>query len=100
MKSGDPLVAMMMGIMWKMTAMMSKKSNMGSRGDDRLASAFLATAPKVANEACWGNLSCHVLCDPATQRRLRAEVEECVAALRFGTVGVNAPAQARTRLQS
>lgn len=43
-----------------------------------------------ANDKLWGTLSCVLVADPATQRRLGSRFEDLVAKLRYGTVGVNA----------
>ncbi len=53
------------------------------------AANFLERAVKFANETIWGNLSCVVLIHPATQKRFRAELEQAIAALRYGSIGLN-----------
>jgi acyl-CoA reductase-like NAD-dependent aldehyde dehydrogenase len=54
------------------------------------APEFLAAAVPFANETVWGNLSCVVLVDPATQRRHAAAMDGAIAQLRYGAIGVNA----------
>ncbi len=51
---------------------------------------FLAKAVDFANERCWGTLSCVVLVHPSTREEHPREVDRAIAALRYGTVGVNA----------
>ncbi len=51
--------------------------------------AFLAESVEFANETIWGNLSCTLLIDSATQRRFAAELEAAIANLRYGAIGVN-----------
>jgi acyl-CoA reductase-like NAD-dependent aldehyde dehydrogenase len=53
------------------------------------AAAFLNTAVAFANQQVWGNLSCTVLIDGATQRQYRAELETAIAQLRYGAIGIN-----------
>jgi hypothetical protein len=53
------------------------------------AEAFLAEAVAFANEHVWGSLSCVMLVDGATRRRHRAAVEQAIASLRYGGIGVN-----------
>ncbi len=57
--------------------------------DAREAEEFLARAVPVANDAVWGTLSCAVLIDPATRRRLGETFERALEALRYGAIGVN-----------
>ncbi|BFU43843.1 aldehyde dehydrogenase family protein [Krasilnikovia sp. MM14-A1004] len=52
--------------------------------------AFLNAAVEVANERMHGTLGANLVIDPGTQRRLGAALRESIAALRYGTVGVNA----------
>jgi len=51
--------------------------------------AFLAQAVEFANETIWGNLSCTLLIDSATQKRFSTELETAIANLRYGAIGVN-----------
>jgi hypothetical protein len=57
--------------------------------DVSAAEAFLAEAVAFANEHVWGSLSCVMLVDGATRRRHRAAVEQAIASLRYGGIGVN-----------
>ncbi|HEY9908747.1 MAG TPA: aldehyde dehydrogenase family protein [Thermosynechococcaceae cyanobacterium] len=57
--------------------------------DATSAEEFLAEAVTVANEKIWGTLSCTVLIDRTTQRRCWAELEQAIADLRYGSIGVN-----------
>jgi hypothetical protein len=41
------------------------------------------------NERLWGTLSATILVDPDSERALGAAFDEAVAALRYGSVGVN-----------
>jgi acyl-CoA reductase-like NAD-dependent aldehyde dehydrogenase len=50
---------------------------------------FLREAVDFANEHIWGNLSCMLLVDGPTRRRHRAELEQALADLRYGGIGVN-----------
>jgi acyl-CoA reductase-like NAD-dependent aldehyde dehydrogenase len=53
------------------------------------AGDFLAQAVPFANEQVWGNLSCVVLIHPRTQRRYRAQLDQAIANLRYGGIGIN-----------
>ncbi|MBW4552094.1 MAG: aldehyde dehydrogenase family protein [Aphanocapsa sp. GSE-SYN-MK-11-07L] len=53
------------------------------------AANFLEQAVNFANQTIWGNLSCVVLIHPATQKRVRVELERAIAALRYGNIGIN-----------
>lgn len=50
---------------------------------------FLREAVVFANRTLWGTLSGSVIIDPSTRSRMGAEFEDCIAALRYGTVGIN-----------
>ncbi|MCU0658109.1 MAG: aldehyde dehydrogenase family protein [Polyangiaceae bacterium] len=50
---------------------------------------FLARAVPFANDVCWGTLSCTVLVDPRTQKALGPALEQALADLRFGGIGLN-----------
>ena len=56
-------------------------------GDD--ASGFLANAVPFANDDCWGTLSCMLLVHPDTEKAHGAAVEQAIADLRYGGIGVN-----------
>jgi acyl-CoA reductase-like NAD-dependent aldehyde dehydrogenase len=51
--------------------------------------AFLREAVNFANDHVWGSLSCVVIADGATRRRHRAAVEDALARLRYGGIGLN-----------
>ncbi len=51
--------------------------------------AFLEAAVAFANERLYGTLTANVIAAPATLRRLGPRFEELIAALRYGTIGVN-----------
>ena len=51
---------------------------------------YLAATVEFANTRLAGNLGANVLVDPATARRHRTALDQAVADLRFGCIGVNA----------
>jgi aldehyde dehydrogenase (NAD(P)+) len=53
------------------------------------AGEFLAAAVEFANDRLAGTLSANLIGDPATLRGLGGRLDELIAALRYGTVGVN-----------
>jgi len=53
------------------------------------AAAFLREAVTFANQHVWGTLSAVVLVDGHTRRWHRAEVEQALADLRYGDIGLN-----------
>lgn len=55
----------------------------------RTAEEFLPAAVDFANDVVWGSLAANVLIDPATEARLGERLEDQLARLRYGTVGVN-----------
>ena len=50
---------------------------------------FLAAAVAFANDRLYGTLTANLIGDPATLRALGDRLEEQIAALRYGTIGVN-----------
>ena len=62
-------------------------------GSDRDAQtkSFLNRAVALANERCFGTLSCSLIVPPSTQRRCPAEFDAAVAGLKYGSVVVNGP---------
>ena len=54
------------------------------------AKEFLATAIPFVNESVWGNLSCVLLVDPKTQWRYQTELDQAIAQLHYGAIGINA----------
>jgi acyl-CoA reductase-like NAD-dependent aldehyde dehydrogenase len=53
------------------------------------AADFLPQAVQFANQTLWGNLSCVLLVDGKTQRRYKPVLEEAIAQLQFGAIGLN-----------
>jgi len=53
------------------------------------AEAFLAEAVEFANDRLYGTLTANLIGDPATLRGLGGRLDELIAGLRYGTVGVN-----------
>ncbi len=53
------------------------------------AKEFLAKAVPFVNDSIWGNLSCVLLIDRKTQRRCRAELDQAIAQLHYGAIGIN-----------
>jgi acyl-CoA reductase-like NAD-dependent aldehyde dehydrogenase len=53
------------------------------------AAEFLHNAVEFANNTLWGTLSGSLLIQPEVARSLGSALEEAVAAMRYGTVGVN-----------
>ncbi|WP_182376252.1 aldehyde dehydrogenase family protein [Nocardioides sp. WS12] len=51
--------------------------------------AFLAKAVNVANDTLRGTLGANIIVDPRTKKMLGKALEEQVARLRYGTIGVN-----------
>jgi acyl-CoA reductase-like NAD-dependent aldehyde dehydrogenase len=50
---------------------------------------FLRQAVELCNDKIWGTLSCAMLVDRPTRRAHEREVEQAVADLRYGSIGVN-----------
>jgi acyl-CoA reductase-like NAD-dependent aldehyde dehydrogenase len=50
---------------------------------------FLEQAVKLANESCWGTLSCCLLVHPQTAEDHAPELARAVADLRYGSIGIN-----------
>lgn len=53
------------------------------------AGEFLAQAVDFANQKVWGTLSCVLLVHPKTQKAYAAELDQAIANLRYGGIGVN-----------
>jgi acyl-CoA reductase-like NAD-dependent aldehyde dehydrogenase len=53
------------------------------------ASTFLDHAVDFANETVWGTLSCMMLVHPSTEREHAEAIDRAIAALRYGSIGVN-----------
>ncbi len=50
---------------------------------------FLQKAASAADECIWGTLTCVALVHPKTQKRFATELDEFIAQLRYGAIGVN-----------
>lgn len=50
---------------------------------------FVEAAVKLANESCWGTLSCCLLVHPATEEAHPAVLARALEDLRYGAIGVN-----------
>jgi acyl-CoA reductase-like NAD-dependent aldehyde dehydrogenase len=57
--------------------------------DVTTADEFLAQAVPFVNEQVWGNLSCVVLVDPRTQKEWALNLQQAIAQLRYGAIGIN-----------
>lgn len=57
-------------------------------GDD--PEEFLSTAVDFANERLMGNLGANLIVDPATEGTHRGAIDQAVADLRYGCIGINA----------
>ena len=55
------------------------------------ADTFLPEAVNLANDRCWGSLSCTFIVDPKTQSSSASAVDKAIADLRYGSVCVNLP---------
>ena len=53
------------------------------------AKDFLAKAIPFVNQSIWGNLSCVLLIDPKTQQRHKPELDQAIAQLQYGAIGIN-----------
>ncbi len=51
--------------------------------------AFLTQAVPFVNNTLWGNLSCILLVDDRTRRQQRSSLEQAIAQLQYGAIGVN-----------
>ncbi len=51
--------------------------------------AYLDAMVEFGNEVCWGTLSCIILVHPETQRAYKAQLDDAIARLRYGGIGVN-----------
>lgn len=63
---------------------------LGVRSLPGTGTAFLDRAVATANADLLGTLGANIVVDPATRRRLGPALDDAVAALRYGTVAVNA----------
>lgn len=51
---------------------------------------YMRRATEFANQTLWGTLGANVVVDPHTARRYASGLDEMLAALQYGTIGVNA----------
>jgi aldehyde dehydrogenase (NAD(P)+) len=56
----------------------------------KTASDFLSAAVRFANDTLWGTLGVTLLIHPRTMKELGGELDDAIAELRFGCIGVNA----------
>jgi aldehyde dehydrogenase (NAD(P)+) len=61
----------------------------GDDGDGAGAGAFLAAAVEFANDRLYGTLTANLIGDPKTLRGLGGRLDELIAGLRYGLIGVN-----------
>lgn len=52
-------------------------------------SEFLRTAVEFCNEKCFGTLSCGIIIHPETEKKYEKELDNAVANLRYGGIGIN-----------
>lgn len=57
--------------------------------DSANAAEFLVDAVAFANHSVWGNLTCMMLVDRATQRQQAAALDQAIAQLQYGAIGIN-----------
>lgn len=53
------------------------------------AASYLERAVPFVNDSLWGTLSCVMLVDPATERELGGRLDQALADLRYGNIGLN-----------
>lgn len=53
-------------------------------------STYLKAAVRFANESLWGTLGANLIVHPKTMRDYESDVDDAVAGLRYGCIGVNA----------
>lgn len=68
------------------TMVLAQTSIKGTGGD---ALKFLNKAVNFCNEKIFGDLGCSVIVDPRTARRIGSGLDECIAKLEYGVIGVN-----------
>jgi acyl-CoA reductase-like NAD-dependent aldehyde dehydrogenase len=57
--------------------------------DAQTAPEFLDRAVEFANDRLWGTLSCTVLIDSKTQKRSATALDNAIAKLKYGAIGIN-----------
>ncbi len=50
---------------------------------------FLQKAVDFSNQKIWGNLSCAIFIHPQTQQQYTQELDQAIAALEYGSIGIN-----------
>jgi acyl-CoA reductase-like NAD-dependent aldehyde dehydrogenase len=68
------------------TMVLAQTSIKGTGGDSL---KFLKKAVQFCNEKVFGNLGCSVIVDPRTTRRIGSGIDDCIAKLEYGIIGVN-----------
>jgi acyl-CoA reductase-like NAD-dependent aldehyde dehydrogenase len=68
------------------TMVLAQTSIKGTGGDSL---KFLNKAVQFCNEKVFGDLGCSVIVDPRTARRIGSGIEDCIAKLEYGLIGVN-----------
>jgi acyl-CoA reductase-like NAD-dependent aldehyde dehydrogenase len=58
--------------------------------DVTTAEDFLNESLRVANEECWGSLSCSLVIDPRTEKANQETFDHFIANLRYGGIAINA----------
>jgi len=57
--------------------------------DATTAQEYLAKAVALCNDTIWGTLSCTMIVHPKTRKQAAANVDQAIADLRYGGIGVN-----------
>jgi hypothetical protein len=68
------------------TMVLAQTSIKGTGGDSL---KFLNKAVQFCNEKVFGDLGCSVIVDPRTARRIGYGIDDCIAKLEYGVIGVN-----------
>jgi hypothetical protein len=68
------------------TMVLAQTSIKGTGGDSL---KFLNKAVQFCNEKVFGNLGCSVIVDPRTARKIGSGIDDCIAKLEYGIIGVN-----------
>jgi hypothetical protein len=68
------------------TMVLAQTSIKGTGGDSL---KFLKKAVHFCNENILGDLGCSVIVDPRTVRRIGSGIDDCIAKLEYGIIGVN-----------
>jgi acyl-CoA reductase-like NAD-dependent aldehyde dehydrogenase len=68
------------------TMVLAQTSIKGTGGDSL---KFLNKAVQFCNEKVFGDLGCSVMVDPRTARRMGSGIDDCIAKLEYGLIGVN-----------